>query len=58
VWLVGGDRASSFVREGGLLAVAARMQVVVVQQLSVFRPALRIHEAKTSRLGLPRVVSA
>jgi hypothetical protein len=33
-------------------------QCVVVQHLSVFRPALRIHEAKTSRFGVPRVVVA
>jgi hypothetical protein len=31
VRLVGGDRASGFVREGGLVAVAARADVVVVQ---------------------------
>ncbi len=30
----------------------------VLRDLSVFRPALRIHEAKTRRLGVPRVVSA
>jgi hypothetical protein len=35
VWLVGGDRASSFVLEGGLLGVAARTDPVVVQELVV-----------------------
>jgi hypothetical protein len=29
-----------------------------LRDLSVFRPALRIHEAKTRRFGLPRVVGA
>jgi hypothetical protein len=29
-----------------------------LRDLSVFRPAWRIHEAKTSRLGVPRVVGA
>ena len=35
VWLVGGDRASGFVGEGGMSRVAAGPDVVVVQQLVV-----------------------
>jgi hypothetical protein len=41
-----------------LFAVAARAHVVVVRHLLVIRPALRIHEAKTSRCGVRRVVGA
>jgi hypothetical protein len=35
VWLVGGDCASGFVFEGGLLGVAARADAVIVQQFVV-----------------------
>jgi hypothetical protein len=35
VWLVGGDRASGFVGEGGVLTGAARPDVVIVQELVV-----------------------
>ena len=35
MWLVGGDRASGCVPEGGLLGVAMRVDVVVVEQLVV-----------------------
>ena len=35
MWLVGGDRAPGFVSEGGLLAVAAGADVVVVEQFVV-----------------------
>jgi hypothetical protein len=35
VWLVGGDRASGLVREDGLLACPARVDVVVVEQFVV-----------------------
>jgi hypothetical protein len=35
VWLVGGDRASRCVREGGLLGVAARTDAVIVEQFVV-----------------------
>ena len=37
VWLVGGDRASGLVLEGGLFAVAAGTDVVVVQQFVMAR---------------------
>jgi hypothetical protein len=35
VWLVGGDRASGFVCEGGVLGVAACAGAVIVQQFVV-----------------------
>ena len=52
MWLVGGDSPSGFVGERRLLAVTARADVVVVQQLVVSEA----EEDEIVELGLPALL--
>jgi hypothetical protein len=58
VWLVGGDRASGFVRERWMLALAARTDVGILEQAPAVPLARRVGGRERLLRGLIDVVIA